>query len=247
MTKVAENAEKKFAGKVAVLNFSGNVGKSTVARHVLMGRMDDPAYIAVESINADEGEGDTVRGKQWGQLQEELMMMDSAVVDVGASNVEDFIKLVQQYRGSHEEFDLFVVPVVAESKQIRDTIATIDALHAIGVPSKKIRVVFNRLEVDETVEDNFWPLIAYHQDKARYTLREEAVIGYSELYHKMRTHRMTIEDLMADDTNWRAKLKEAKTDAEKQRAAAMISMRRLAITAKENLDAVFATIVAPAK
>ena len=40
------------------------------------------------------------------------MPLDAAIIDVGASNVEDFLKLMQQYDGSHEEFDYFVVPVV---------------------------------------------------------------------------------------------------------------------------------------
>ena len=45
------------------------------------------------------------------------MKLDDAIIDVGASNVEEFIKSMQQYDGSHEEFDYFVVPVVKEKKQ----------------------------------------------------------------------------------------------------------------------------------
>src|SRR5690606_34843585 len=118
--------------KVAVINFSGNVGKSTVAKHLLLPRMPGAEFVAVESINSDEGDGEVVRGKQFGQLQEQLLMIDSAVIDIGASNVEDFVKLMQRYRGSHEDFDYFVVPAVKESKQIKDTIATINALSKRG-------------------------------------------------------------------------------------------------------------------
>ena len=39
--------------KVAVINFSGNVGKTTIARHLLAPRIPDADFIAVESINAD--------------------------------------------------------------------------------------------------------------------------------------------------------------------------------------------------
>uniref|UniRef100_A0A808FMW8 Plasmid stabilization protein n=1 Tax=Xanthomonas citri pv. phaseoli var. fuscans TaxID=473423 RepID=A0A808FMW8_XANCI len=125
--------------KIAVINFSGNTGKSTVSKHLLYPRLKDAEYIAVESINADEGEGegegDSVRGKQFGALQEQLLVIDSAVIDVGSSNVEDFVKLMRQYRGSHEDMDLFVIPAVKEAKQIKDTIATIQALAAMGVPA----------------------------------------------------------------------------------------------------------------
>ena len=34
------------------------------------------------------------------------------VVDIGASNVEDLLALMRRYRGSHEDFDCFVVPTV---------------------------------------------------------------------------------------------------------------------------------------
>lgn len=39
--------------KLAVLNFSGNVGKSTVARHLLAPRIPGCPLVAVESINAE--------------------------------------------------------------------------------------------------------------------------------------------------------------------------------------------------
>jgi len=75
--------------KVAVINFYGNVGKTTIARHLLAPRIDGAELIAVESINADEGQGHALRGKQFGELQEYLQTVDNVVVDIGASNVED--------------------------------------------------------------------------------------------------------------------------------------------------------------
>ena len=58
--------------KVAVINFSGNVGKTTVARHLLAPRIAGAELIAVESINADDGQTQAVRGSQFGELQEYL-------------------------------------------------------------------------------------------------------------------------------------------------------------------------------
>lgn len=230
--------------KVAVINFSGNVGKSTVAKHLLLPRIPNAEFVAVESINADEGEGEAVRGKQFGALQEQLMLLDAAVIDIGASNVEDFIKLMQQYRGSHEDFDLFVVPVVKEGKQIRDTIATIQALRKMGVPAKKIRVVFNKLESDDTVEEAFYPMIAFNEEEKAFTLKPQAAIQFSELYQRLRALGVTIAELLADQTDWKAKLRSAATPDEKQQAASMISMRRLASSAQENLDTVFSAVTA---
>ncbi len=230
--------------KIAVINFSGNVGKSTVAKHLLMPRMNGAEFIAVESINADEGADETVRGKHFGQLQEQLLAVEDAVVDIGASNVEDFVKLMRQYRGSHEDFDFFVVPAVKEGKQIKDTIATIEALSAMGVPARKIRLLFNKLEADETVKEVFFPLFAYHEDTRAFTLEPKAVIHFSELYQRLRMHKTTIGELVLDTTDYKARIREAKSQAEKEQFAALLSMRRLAFAAQENLDAVFAAVVA---
>ncbi|CAZ15868.1 hypothetical protein XACN24_15830 (plasmid) [Xanthomonas albilineans] len=228
--------------KIAVINFSGNTGKSTVSKHLLYPRIKNAEYIAVESINSDEGGGESVRGKQFGALQEQLLVIDSAVIDVGSSNVEDFVKLMRQYRGSHEDMDLFVIPTVKEAKQIKDTIATIQALNAMGVPAKKIRVVFNKLEADDTIEDAFYPLIAFHEDKKSFTLKPAAAIQYSELYQRLRALDMTIGELVADTTDYKAQLREAKTSEDKQAIASKISAKRLAASAQENLDSVFAVL-----
>lgn len=44
-------------------------------------------------------------GKAFGALADELLLADSAIIDVGASNVEDFLKMMIQYAGSHEDID----------------------------------------------------------------------------------------------------------------------------------------------
>ena len=49
--------------KIAVINFSGNVGKSTISKHLLVPRLEDAVLLAVETINADEGADLTVNGQ----------------------------------------------------------------------------------------------------------------------------------------------------------------------------------------
>ena len=48
--------------KLAVISFSGNVGKSTISRHLLAPRLRGARVIAIESINADEGQSQSMRG-----------------------------------------------------------------------------------------------------------------------------------------------------------------------------------------
>lgn len=229
--------------KIAVINFSGNVGKSTVAKHLLAPRLKGAEFIAVESINADDNDTDMIRGKHFGNLQEHMMTLDSAIVDIGASNVEDFIKLMQAYRGSHQDFDYFIVPIVKESKQIKDSIATIQALNDMQVPANRIRVIFNKLDIDETIEDAFYPIIAFHEDTKSFRFSAKATLHYSELYQKLRSFRLSIPELLEDDIDYKAIARSTNDPDEKLHAITMVSLKRLAISAQENLDIVYKAII----
>jgi len=228
--------------KVAVINFSGNVGKSTVARHLLAPRMNGATVVPVESINSDGTQDEAIKGKQFGELQEALMLLDDAVVDVGASNVEDFVNLMKQYKGSHEDFDYFVIPTVPKNKQMRDTISTIDALSDIGVPAKKIRLVFNMLEIDDVPERVFAGLFEYHTASKSFTLRPEAVIHVNDIYGKLKGAEQGIKDILNDPTDYNKKIKTAKDADEKLHFAQMVGIKRLAAGVTEELDAVFKTL-----
>lgn len=224
--------------KIAVLNFSGNVGKSTVARHLLAPRLNNPEIFSIETINA-EGHGAQLKGREYVNLQEYMMTIDNAVVDVGASNVEDFIKVMTEYHGSHEDFDFFVVPVTSDVKQQQDTIGTLDALHALGVPGKKVRVVFNMLAVDDNPEKIFAGLFRYAAETKNAVVKLDAAMLKLDVYQKMKGIDKSLPEIAADKTDYRAMISQAKDDDEKQRNTRMVLLQRGAVTANNNLDAVF--------
>ncbi len=226
-----------------VLNFSGNVGKTTIARHLLAPRMNNATVIPVETINSDGTEDEAIKGKQFGELLEALALMEDAVVDIGASNVEDFINLMRQYKGSHEDFDYFVVPTVPKSKQQRDTISTIDALAEIGVPARKIRLVFDMVELDDAPDRVFSGLFDYHKAAKNFTLRPDAVMHVNDIYGKFNGATQSIKDVLNDPTDFKAKIKAAKDTAEKLQYAQMLSIKRLASGVSEELDNVFKVLV----
>lgn len=229
--------------KIAVMSFSGNVGKSTVARHVLAPRMNDAVVIPVETINSDGTEDEAIKGREFGELQEQLTLLDDAVVDVGASNVEDFVSLMRQYAGSHEDFDYFVIPTVAKTKQMRDTISTIEALADIGVPAKKIRVLFNMVELDEQPERIFGGIFEYHEVAKRFILKKDAVIHVNDIYGRLKGNEQSIAEVLADPTDYKAKIKEAQDANEKLEFARRLSIKRLAEGVSRELDAVFKALL----
>lgn len=229
--------------KVAVINFSGNPGKSTLADNLLAPRMNAPKF-EIETINAGataNADAERLKGKDYGGLQEDLMTLDSAIVDVGASNVEEFIKQMGQFDGSHEEFDYFVVPAISEKKQQIDTVNTIKTLSGLGVPAKKIRVVFNKVELEDAndVPRLFAMIFGFHEAEKRFTLRPEAVVFKNEIFERLRGLNKTVSEIVADETDYRAMLREATDEAAKARAVSMISAQRLAKSAHKNLDDVY--------
>ena len=228
--------------KIAVINFSGNVGKTTVARHLLVPRLPGAELVCVESINADNGQGQALRGRQFGELQEYLQTVESVVVDIGASNVEDLLALMRKYRGSQEDFDCFVVPTVPALKQQQDTIATLVELAQIGVPASRLKIVFNMVEDDADVARAFDTLLAFvaEQPIAQADLR--CCLGANEIYERVKGAGADIAALARDSTDYKALIAKARSTEDKLALAQKLATSRLASGVLPELDACFAAL-----
>lgn len=228
--------------KLAVINFSGNVGKSTVARHLLAPRIPGCQVVAVESINADDAQALTIRGRQFAELQEYLQTVSDLVVDVGASNVEDLLALMRRYSGSHADFDGFIVPTVPARKQQQDTAATLAELARIGVPPQRVRLVFNQLEDDSPVEKVFETLLAYCVVSGVVQPRPAACLRVNEVYARIRDTGRSLIELAADTTDYKAGIAKAGCAPEKIALAQKLATQRLARGVIAELDACFAAL-----
>lgn len=228
--------------KIAVINFSGNVGKTTLARHLLLPRIEGAELVSIESLNADEGQGQALRGRQFGELQEYLQTVDSAVVDIGASNVEELLGLMQRYRGSHEDFDCFVVPTVPALKQQQDTIATLVELARLGVPSSKVRLVFNMVESGHEIQPSFFIVLAFLDQQPVAIANPACRLGTNEIYARIRSSAVDLTTLARDGTNYKALILETPDTARKLALAQRLATRRLASGVVPELDACFAAL-----
>jgi hypothetical protein len=228
--------------KLAVINFSGNVGKTTVARHLLAPRIPGCQLVSVESINADDGQPVTIRGRQFAQLHEFLQSVDDVVVDIGASNVEDLLKLMRRYRDSQEDFDAFVVPTVPARKQQQDTAATLAELARIGVPAARLRLVFNQVDDDSPIEQAFETLLAYCAASGVVQPRTAACMTYNEVYARIRGTGQSLPELAADTTDYKAEIARAGSASDKLALAQKLATRRLARGVVPELDACFAAL-----
>ncbi|SAI73154.1 Uncharacterised protein [Bordetella ansorpii] len=232
---------------IVVLNYSGSVGKTVVASHVLAPRIPSADIIAVESTNetgADLGlTVEQMRGEQFGLLFRRLLTCEAAIVDVGATNVEDFLAHMVRYDQSHDEIDYFVLPVIPSGKAQRETLKTIEALVALGVQAPRIRVVFNRVEID--VRDEFAPIFGYARVNQTFQPNPLAAIYRNDVFDLLANRRITISEVLADTTDYRQLLREAKPTDEKEiaRYTELIALRALARPVHQQLDSVFAALL----
>lgn len=228
--------------KIAVVNFSGNVGKSTLSRHLLAPMLGNCTVVSVETINADSASDDLIKGTQFGQLQEDMLAQDSLVVDVGSSNIEEFLKLMRRYEGSHEDFDLYVVPCVPTPKQQKDTMSCILELAALGIPAEKIRIVFNQIPETDNPETVFAALMQFVEAEKKALANPAWTVYESELYSKIGGQSKSLAELADDTTDYKALIAAATLSAEKLELAGRLSVKRLSQGVRRNMVNVFASL-----
>lgn len=246
--------------KICVLNLSGNVGKSTLAVHLLAAFMPGAKIVSVETINASNAtsvesvEVEEMAASRFKEIFREVMLNDDVIVDVGASNVASFMSEMTRFKSSVGEFDLVIVPTVPADKQQKDTIATIDWLHRLGIDGRKVRVVFNQYSTDtlDPVELIYSQVIGYGQSpdgKNKAVYEPHAVVAQNEIYETVKGTRKTIMELATDATDWKALRTEAKKAGDVAALEEAIEGQMahdLAQTAHENLTQVHALLF-PAK
>lgn len=224
--------------KICVINFSGNVGKSVISQHLLKPRLENSEIIAVESINSDGTNDEKIKGKRYSDIMDKVMEHDNAIIDVGASNVEDFIQQMNKAIGSHEEFDYFIVPTIYKNKQITDTVATIEALSEMGIEKERIRVLFNLIDEDTILRKDFAPIFET-TDIASISIN--AVIQENELFNRLHEieNFSSINNLVIDNTNYRELIQQTNDKSERLIYSRRLGLKRLAVGVERMLDNTF--------
>jgi hypothetical protein len=183
-----------------------------------------------------------VRGRQFAELQEFLQTASNVVVDIGASNVEELLLLMQRYQGSHLDFDGYIVPTVPARKQQQDSAATLAELARIGVPASRVRLVFNQVNDDGPLERVFETLLAYCNTSKAVEPRLGACLHYNEVYALVRGTDQSLKALAADTTDYKRLIAQAGSTGEKVALAQTLATQRLARGVLPELDACFAAL-----
>lgn len=250
-------AKNEHPKKIAVLNLSGNVGKTTLTTNLLAPYMAEAKVISVESYNnndalqVDSIQVEELKASQFKHIYHSLMFEDSVILDVGASNVSQFMEELTKYRSAIGELDLIVVPTVSDVKQQKDTVATIEWLHKLGVPASRIRVVFNQYNGEETIGNTYAHVIGYSLDRDgvnKATWAPHPVVSTNEVFDMINSQRRTVREVAEDKTDWsekRAAAKAAKDMAALEDAIDGQMAHDLAVSGLANLEKAFEDLMAP--
>ena len=140
------------------MNNSGNVGKSMVCDTLLKPRIKQAQTIKIETLNSDGSLDDKISSKNIKQVFERMDAIDVALIDIGSSNIENFMNNLSKLEGAHEDIDFFFIPTTTTPKQQVDTISTIEGLLDLGVNKQQIKIIFNFYDPDLKVSQ-LYPLI----------------------------------------------------------------------------------------
>lgn len=232
--------------KLVIINFTGTVGKTTIAANVLSPRMDGAQIYAIESINETaENLGldvEKLRGNKFRELFKRIMIEDQAIIDVGASNVEEFMANLEGFEEAHEEIDYYIVPVTPGTKEQKETVSMIGSLVSLGVPPEKIRIVFNRVKRD--VPSEFPIIVAYHDHTSMFGINYECAIFETELFDALSIKRITMKNLLEDQNDYKTLLKNKDASVkEREHWADMYGLKLLCKGINRKLDQVFLTLI----
>ncbi len=200
--------------KIAILNFSGNVGKTTVARDIFSYRLPDYSLISIESVNDDGKEKILIRGEEGDKLLTEIILNDNLILDIGSSNLEAFFRSSTKEAELLDSIDKFIVPVTPEQKQQADTVKTLKYLVKQGVRESSIHVIFNQV-IDDHMSNpkDIFKLILGGAKAISVNANLDNLIFKHDLYNLGETLSE-----MINDEDYRMQMEEAKASGEKELA-----------------------------
>lgn len=237
--------ESKDVGKKAVYivaNFSGNVGKTVLAKNLFAPRLPGVEVFAIETVNSGyENEQSSSGADTRAVLVKVLAAMQTrpCIIDVGASNAEVFFHELVKLKPLLSQITAFVVPTMPEPKAIIDTLSTVDeVIDTLGFDAAKVFVVFNKIPGRLRIEDAFAGVLK----KARM-LKFKCIadgIDLDETFLTV-TEMSTTVDAVANDTDYLAALAIAGPD-ELVHCSEMAVLQITARNLQSKMDRIFAEI-----
>ena len=195
-----------------MIHNSGNVGKSLITREVFYQNFDgdNKMVLEVESRNASSSNFnmevvriDFDKPVALQDLTQYGIIYDDYILDVGSSEIKDFLHAIEKTREILDEFDLIVVPTIKDQKIIPDTKKTMMVIRLLGY-EKKLQVLFNRIANPSTIEEDFESLFSWAK-KEKFNLNLDLHLAdYTESTNDLIKQKLLSSEILSDKTDYRA-------------------------------------------
>ena len=224
--------------KIAVVNNSGNVGKSTMCQALLKPRLEGSEIIRVETINTDGTNEEKLSAKQYDEIIKRIDDVDCTIIDVGSSNIEQFLVQMNEFKGSHDLIDYFITPVTNQEKQQRDSIATIHSLLDMGIEEDRLKVIFNFAEKDTDIERQF-ALFLSDKPCKKIAGKNPAIVYNNNIFNLLHKSGLKYNDVYNDDRDLRSLIRSAASVEERQELSNLRAVKMLMNGFNADLDVAF--------
>jgi hypothetical protein len=211
--------------KIAVMNNSGNVGKSMICQNLLSPRIPNAGVIKVETNNSDGTTDKKVSAKEVDEIFSQLDSHDTCIIDVGSSNIETFMSNFEKIEGSIEDIDYFFLPTTPVQKQQVDTISTIHKLLELDVNINQIKIVFNFYNPDLNIERQY-PVIFENPVTKKMKLDNvdhQFIIEESELFNYLGQTGFSYSEILSDERDFKTLIR-ATQDKDERNALSLERM-----------------------
>lgn len=193
---IENNSQRKGSKaefRLLIINSSGNSSKTTTGRGLIRQRMQEPSYYKVGYIEKDTRADEIfVTADNLSSVHKVLMTSTSAIVEVEIAAYEQTINKMKEMEGCHEDYDFVLVPTINSSpKLIKDSIRTIEKLIEIGIPSSKIRVLFNK----GTHNNDYFEILTNKLDELKVPYDLRAQVKSYDFYEKLDTLDIKYDDV----------------------------------------------------
>ena len=224
--------------KLAIVNNSGNVGKSTIGQTLLKPRLEGSEIIKVETLNTDGTNDEKLAAKEFDEIIKRIDDSECTIIDVGSSNIEQFLVQMNEYQGSHDLIDYFIVPVVREAKQQIDSIQTITTLMAMGVEQDRFKVIFNLAEKDTPINKQYSVFLA--DDVCKEIVGENPVVVYhNNIFNILNKSGLQYDDVYNDNRDFRSLIRSVSSKEERQDLSNLRAVKMLMYGFNSDLDVAF--------
>ena len=230
--------------KIAVLNNSGNVGKSMICELLFQPRIPNSQIIKIETINDDGTDDVKISAKDTSTVRDLIDTTDIAIIDVGASNIEAFINSFKKMDDIINDIDFFFIPTTPKPKQLKDTIKTITDLMFMGVSSERIKIIFNMRDEDFSLEKQYSSIFS-SPFIAELNLEQSCnqfIIPETELFDLADEAHLNYKEVINDTRDFKALIRATKDREERSFLSIQRTIHSLFKNFDRNLDLAFNSI-----